>query len=56
MREDAVVVKGYEKIIKGVQSASTEHQIKKQLFCLQMRSLIFQLLFIKLVFFTIKAS
>lgn len=32
MREDAVVVKGYEKIIKGVQSASNEHQIKKQLF------------------------
>lgn len=31
MREDDGLVKGYEKINKGVESASAEHQIKKQL-------------------------
>lgn len=32
MREDDVVLKGYEKIIKGVRSTSNEQQIKKRLF------------------------
>lgn len=56
MREDAVVVKGYEKLIKCVQSASNEHQIKKQLFVYWWEVWFSASFQFSLYFFKIKAS